>query len=113
MELGGTTFFDQTVSFTQSGCVANQFGYHLCNETGSIPGVAMNAGTYWLNMGNAVVNTGDPVYWDENSGPSSASQNDGGILGSESFTILGSSGGTTPEPGSIVLFGSLNFCLAN
>jgi hypothetical protein len=109
MEGGGTTFFDQTVNFTQSGCAANQLGFNVCNEVGSFPGVAMNAGTYWLNVGNAVVNTGDPVYWDENSGPSSSSNNSVGVIGSESFTILGSSGsgtGTTPEPGSILLFGT-------
>jgi hypothetical protein len=95
MEFGGTTFFDQTVNFTQSGCVANQLGFDVCNETSSFPGVAMNAGTYWMNIGNAVVNTGDPVYWDENGGPSSASQNTYGSIGSESFTILGSSSSGT------------------
>lgn len=109
LELGGTTFFDQTVNFTQSGCVLNQLGFNVCNETGSFPGVAMNAGTYWLNIGNAVVNNGDPAYWDENDGPSSASHNEEGTLPSESFTILGSSSsgtGTTPEPGSLLLFAS-------
>jgi hypothetical protein len=69
----------------------------------------MNAGTYWLNLSNAIVNSGDPVYWDENDGPSSCSENTIGTILSESFTILGSSGsgtGTTPEPGSILLFGT-------
>jgi hypothetical protein len=109
MELGGTTFFDQTVNFTQSGCVVNFLDYRVCNETGSFPGVALNAGTYWLNLSNAVVNTGDPVYWDQNDGPSSSSYSGIGTIGSESFTILGSSSsgtGTTPEPGSLLLFGS-------
>jgi hypothetical protein len=60
-------------------------------------------------LSNGAVNLGDPVYWDENDGPSSASLNTVGTLGSESFTILGSSGsgtGTTPEPESILLFGT-------
>jgi hypothetical protein len=61
------------------------------------------------------VNSGDPIYWDENSGPSSASENEVGTIPSESFTLLGSSStGTTtttgtdsvPELGSIVLFAS-------
>lgn len=111
-EFGGTLYFDQQVNFAQSGCVANQDGFNVCNELGSFSGPAMNSGTYWLTLQNAVVNTGDPVYWDENYGPSEASNNSVGTLGSESFTILGSTGssgsggGTTPEPGSLVLFGS-------
>ncbi len=108
-EFGGTTYFDQQINLTQSGCAVNQYGFDVCNEVGLFSGIALNAGLYWLNLGNAVVNTGDPVYWDENDGPSSASLNTLGTLGSESFTILGSSGsgtGTTPEPGSLLLFGS-------
>jgi hypothetical protein len=110
-EFGGTTYFDQTVSFTQSGCVSNQYGYNVCTESGNFSGPSLNAGTYWLNLSNAAVNTGDPVYWDENSGPSSASQNSLGTIPSESFTLLGgttttSTTGTTPEPSSILLLGS-------
>jgi len=118
-ENGGTSYFDQTVSFTQSGCVGNQFGYNVCNEDGTLAGGGVNlatAGTYWLNIQNASVASGDPVYWDENSGPSSASENSVGTIPSESFTILGTENstttttttttGTTPEPSSILLLGS-------
>jgi PEP-CTERM motif len=114
-EFGGTSFFDGVVNFSQGGCSSNQFGFNVCTETGSFSGPALNAGTYWLNLNNAVVNTGDPIYWDENSGPSSASQNSLGTIPSESFTLLGGSGGpgstgpsstSTPEPSSIMLFGS-------
>jgi hypothetical protein len=113
-EFGGTTYFDQTVTFTQSGCVGNQYGYNVCTETGDLPWLYLDDGTYWLNLQNASVNTGDPVYWDENSGPSSASANEIGTIPSESFTLFG--GGcaenrpdcgppppTTPEPGSLLL----------
>ena len=55
----------------------------------------LNAGTYWVNLQNAVVNTGDPVYWDENSGPSLASESSVGTIPSESFTILGEATTTT------------------
>ena len=118
-EFGGHTYFDGIVNFTESGCTTNQFGFDVCNETGSFGPVNLNGGTYWLNLQNAVVNTGDPVYWDENSGPSSASQNSVGTIPSESFTVIGSCvvGKDTPgcgppppppapEPTSFLLFGS-------
>lgn len=110
-EYGGITYFEGQVDVTQSGCVLNQFSYNVCNENLAFSPVALNAGSYWLNMQNAVVNTGDPVYWDENDGPSGASENSLGTIPSESFTILGSSTtttstGTIPEPGSLMLFGS-------
>jgi hypothetical protein len=118
-ENGGTSFFDQTVSFTQSGCTSNSYGFDVCNESSSFSGPTLNAGTYWLNLQNAATVDGDPIYWDENSGPSSASENSIGTIPSESFTVMGTSGtsttsttsttgttGTVPEPSSIMLFGS-------
>jgi len=117
-ENGGTSYFDQTVNFSQSGCAGNGFGFNVCTETTSFNGPTLNAGTYWLNLQNAVVPSGDPIYWDENSGPSQASENSIGSVPSEAFTVLGTSttttattttttGGTSvPEPSSIMLFGS-------
>ena len=84
-EFGGTRYFDGTVNFSQSGCVTNQLGFDVCDEFGAFNTVNLNAGTYWLNLQNAVVNTGDPIYWDENSGPSQASQNSVGTIPSEPF----------------------------
>jgi hypothetical protein len=104
-EFGGTTFFDSVVNFTQSGCVANQAGFDVCTETGSFE-VGLTGTSYWLNLQNAIADNGDPVYWDENSGPSSASRNNLGTIPSESFTVFGGKLEGTPEPGSIVLFGS-------
>ncbi len=114
-EFGGTTYFDQTVAFVQSQCSVNAYGYNVCLESGNFSGPSLNAGTYWLNLQNAVLNDGDPVYWDENSGhgcnspgcPSLASENVYGTIPSESFTVLGNTGtGTTPEPGTILLLAS-------
>jgi hypothetical protein len=110
-EFGGTTYFDQQVNFTASDCGANSYGYDVCTETGTFNGPTLGNGTYWLNLQNAIVNNGDPVYWDENSGHSTASENSIGTIPSESFTVLGSSStttttGTVPEPGSILLLGS-------
>ncbi len=101
---GGTTYFDQTVNFTQNGCTGNMFGYNVCTETsGSFSSPMLQAGTYWVNLQNAVVTSGDPVYWDQNSGvgcmsngcPSQASGNGVGIIPSESFTMLGEGGPPT------------------
>ncbi len=117
-EFGGTTYFEGLLNFTQSGCSGNQFGFNVCTETSSAFGpVNLAAGTFWLNLDNAVVPTGDPIYWDENSGPSLASENSVGTIPSESFTLLGTSsttstGGSVPEPSSIMLIGSAILGLA-
>ncbi len=110
-ENSGTSYFDQTVNFTQGACTANQYGYNVCQENTSFSGPTLNAGSYWLNLQNASVPSGDPVYWDENSGPSTASENSVGSIPSEAFTVLGSSTTTSsttsvPEPSSILLLGS-------
>jgi len=111
-ENGGTSYFDQTVNFSQGTCVSNQYGYNVCNETASFTGPTLASGTYWVNLQNASVPSGDPVYWDENSGPASASENSIGTIPSESFTVLGTQSTTTtppssvPEPSSILLLGS-------
>lgn len=111
-EFGGATYTDQLVNLTQSACSLNQYGFNVCTESGTF-GTAVNlgAGTYWLTLENAQnAQFDDPVYWDENSGPSQASQNSVGTIPSEAFTILGSNGtttsGTVPEPSSVILLGS-------
>ena len=126
-ENGGTSYFDQTVNFTQSGCTSNNFGFNVCTESTTFNGPTLNSGTYWVNLSNAAGNfSGDPVYWDENSGPSQASENTVGSIPSEAFTVYGCVGGqcettttsttttttSVPEPSSIMLFGSGIFALA-
>jgi hypothetical protein len=120
-ENGGTSYFNQTVSFTQSGCSGNQYSYDVCNEATSFNTGLLSQGSYWMNLQNAVTAEGQPIYWDENSGPSSASESEVGTIPSEAFTLLGSATTTTittcggacqttgtsiPEPSSIMLFGS-------
>jgi hypothetical protein len=105
---------DQVLTFTQSNCSGNQYGFNVCVESGSFTQpVNLDAGTYWITLQNGVVNSGDPVYWDENSGPSMASETSEGTIPSEAFTLTGTSGtmttsqtGSVPEPNSIQLFAS-------
>ncbi len=108
-EFGGTSFFDQTLSFSASNCMPNHAGFNVCTETAYVF-LYLDAGNYWLNLSNAVVRNGDPVYWDQNSGPSLASDSALGTIPSESFTIGGVGSGppppTSPEPGSLLLFAS-------
>jgi hypothetical protein len=114
-ENSGTSYFDQVVNFTQGSCVANQYGYNVCTENTTFSGPSLADGTYWMNLQNGSVPSGDPVYWDENSGPSSASENSVGSIPSEAFTVLATGSSTTttttstgsvPEPSSVMLFGS-------
>src|ERR1017187_6339018 len=117
-ENGGTVYGSGTASgsnLTDQFISSNQYGYDIDKITVSGLNVDLNAGTYWLNLQNATVPSGDPVYWDENSGagctspgcPSQASESAVGSIPSEAFEILGTtSTGSTPEPSSFMLFTS-------
>jgi len=123
-ELGsGTKYFDGTVNLTQTGCFLNNYSYDVCTETGNLTPTTLQNGTYWVTLGNAVVNDGDPVFWDENSGigchspgcPSEAVTSLTGTDPSEAFSILGTTSGTgssVPEPASLLLFAGGAFTFA-
>ena len=116
-ENSGTTFGSGTAfgaNLTDTFISTNQYGYNIdkISVTASVSGLTAGT-TYWLTLQNAVSGSGDPVYWDENSGvgcgspgcPSQASESAVGTIPSEAFTINGGTS-TTPEPSSIMLFGS-------
>ena len=122
-ENGGTVYASGTVSgnnLSQMLLYTNSLGYEIYDVTATGLNPGLNGGSYWLNLQNAKVPSGDPIYWDENSGvgcggddgkgggcPSQASEFDIGTIASESFTINGTSNsGTTPEPASFLLFAS-------
>jgi hypothetical protein len=115
-ENGGTTYGSGTASVNDQFISTNQYGYNIDVITVMGLDVPTNGGmTYWLNLQNAAVPSGDPVYWDENRGagcsgagcPSMASDSAIGTIPSEAFTIYDTeTSGITPEPGSIVLLGS-------
>ena len=109
---------DLTVGLAQSNCFLNNFGYNVCLESGTFNGPNLANGNYWVTLQNANVPSGDPAYWDENSGvgcqspgcPSLAKPDQLDTIPSEAFTLTAqgttTSTGSTPEPSSILLFAS-------
>jgi len=120
----GTVYGSGTASgknLTDQFISVNQYGYDIDQITVTGLNVPLLSGkTYWLNLQNAVVPSGNPVYWDENSGigckgddgmgggcPSQASSGGVGTDPAEAFDINGTAGGgSTPEPGSVFLLAS-------
>jgi hypothetical protein len=121
-DFGGTTFGSGTASLAETFLFNNTVGVSIFSDTFSLPDLALPAGTYWLQLGNAVVKNSvgtvvnAPVFWDENNGPSAAFQQSGGVritsnanadlpntTGSETFSITGTFQSATPEPASGLL----------
>jgi len=110
---GGGTLTDSYLFFN-----SQEFDVDEITITG-LDATTTSGSTYWLNLFNATVPSGDPVYWDQNNGMGCAGSGggancpsqalDNGFLGpipSEAFTISGSTTSFTPEPSGIMLFGS-------
>ncbi len=77
----------------------------------ALSGTLAPSTTYWLTFTDATTamtaTLGGFAEWDENNGPSSAFQNFQGSIGSEAFTLSGSTAGDAPvpEPASLTLLG--------
>jgi PEP-CTERM motif len=121
MQIGSTSFGGSTQTVTPGLTVIggqNQFGYFLIEFLDNITNPIPWSGAGYLTLSNACTTSGcsvsNPIYWDENSGvgctspgcPSTAYENTIGSIPSEAFTLAGTGQGTTPEPSSILLFGS-------
>ncbi len=110
---GGTTLAFGTASPTQTFLFTNAYNYDINSESFSLPGVSLGAGTYYLQLQNAV---GGTTLWDQNNGSSTAFSSLLGPLigdclgpnshpcGSEAFFITGQT--AVPEPSSLVLLGA-------
>jgi hypothetical protein len=89
---GGTS---ATAATTNDGQIASSFaaeaGYDIYGESISIPSLTLGPGTYWFTLQEASATDGDPVYWDESDGPSSAQQSSPSVI---------------PEPSSLLLLGT-------
>ena len=100
---GGTVYGSGTASganLSDQFVSTSQYGYDIDKISVSGLYVSLANGGYYLNLQNASVPSGDPVYWDENSGagcespgcPSQAYESSVGTIPSESFDITGSGG---------------------
>ena len=123
-ELGSAAFGTQIGSGTVAQNAVNSvflrtnsYGYGVYDVTVPISSLAMTAGnTYWLSISNATDASNDGTQaWDVpnggSGGPATCNFRQSGTnygncgLGGEDFTLT-SGTGTTPEPSSILLFGS-------
>jgi hypothetical protein len=118
----GTNIGSGTVGQTAANSVflrTNSFGYGVYDVTVPISSAAMTAGsTYWLSISNATDASNDGTQgWDipngGSGGPATCNFRQSGTnfgncgLGGESFTLSSNTPPpTTPEPSSIMLFGS-------
>jgi hypothetical protein len=115
MQLGSTSFggtINTLSGVTNTFLGTNQYGYNLYQASYSSIGSLPWSGAGYVTLSNACTTTGcsvtTPIYWDENSGSSTAYENTLGSVPSEAFTLTGTTTtpSTTPEPSSIMLFGS-------
>ncbi len=113
----GATSFSGSGPHTSGGVTnqfisTNQFGYFLYSASFAVSNSDFTNANGFVTLSNACSTSGcsvsNPIYWDENSGQSTAYENTIGSIPSEAFTLTGgtSTTGTVPEPSSIMLFGS-------
>ena len=118
MALGRTSFGADYLNFTTLPSASNtflgtnQYGYFLYQADISFgTSYYVPVGPGYVTLQNACSTSGcsvsNPIYWDENSGPSTAYENTIGSIPSETFTLTGTVifPFPTPEPVSIMLFG--------
>jgi hypothetical protein len=111
----GTSFFGSDVASGTSNLTwkfdfTNSFGYDVYTSTLSFGTLnfSFQQGPYYLTLQNATTRFDNPIYWDQNNGPSQAMDSSLGPVPSETFQILGTygEGGGPAEPASFLLLGT-------
>ena len=110
----GTTAFGSEISSGTSSATNTLISTHqagnVFQSTMAISG-SLTPGTYYFTLQNASSNSaGYPIYWDQNSGASTAYSKTGSTtssIGSESFTLYSAST-AVPEPSTILMAGGLS-----
>jgi len=109
-----------TFSTTLENASPSLDGWTVCSDLFSIPALSLSAGTYYLQLDNAVESADYSTFWDLSNGPSSGwgyntafpgaySLSGAYGSGSQTFAIYGTSSAArtvTPEPSSFLLLGS-------
>ena len=114
---GGATYGSATASVTDAYIGPALDGYQLHQEYFSLPDLSLAAGTYYLQLQNAVTANGVLVAWDLSDGPSYAAVTNNSLTNydladesgtnSETFQIIGNADtSATPEPSSFLLLGT-------
>ena len=96
---GGT--FQTSTGVINTFLGVNQYGYNLYQADVTFSGMT---GAGYITLQNACSTSGcstvNPIYWDENSGPSTAYESSIGSIPSEAFTLTGGGGCSTDLPAS-------------
>ena len=85
-----------TTSVSQQFLFSNLYGYDINQIAAARLGGSIVSGD-WVTLQNAVTTQGNPVYWDENAGPSQAQESALGTIPSESFNAGGGGNACMPE----------------
>ncbi len=103
----GTDVASGTSAFTNTFQFTNGFGYDIYSSMFALSGTVAGGTPYWLTLSNGTTAKQDLLFWDDNSGPSSAIDKFDGPVGSEAFTLNGSptTAAPVPEPASLTLLG--------
>jgi hypothetical protein len=123
----GTVLGSGTASPSSTYIETNSSGHYIEEESFDITPLAVSGGTtYWFELDNGKITSGEPLFWDESDGPSIMYGSAIGYFpgspdfpcnapctGSESFELLGAPNGPTiPEPGTMALLGGALIALA-